>query len=80
MRNNKEYKDEIFYSECCGLCEHYLGSHYSIKGSNAGFRLHETRLEKVTGSPFSVYSHNWCSKFKLSQEKSDVFKLDARKR
>lgn len=79
MRNNKEYKDEIFYSECCGLCKHYLCGYYSVNASNAGLCLHKTRLEKVTGRPFNVYSHNWCNKFELSDLDGMVFELKNKK-
>lgn len=75
IRNKKEYKDEIFYSECCGLCKYYLLGYYSEGRSNVGLCLHKTRLEKVIGEPFNVYFHNWCNKFELDEKSKENYAL-----
>lgn len=75
MRNNKEYKDEIFYSECCGLCKHFSGRYYSIECSLTGLCFHKTRLS-ITGDYFKVNYHNWCTKFELNEECRGIFGLD----
>lgn len=71
MRNNKEYKDEIFYSECCGNCKYFSEQYYSIEYTRVGLCFRKTNLG-VTKNCFKVYYHNWCKKFKLK----DDFKLE----
>lgn len=68
MRNKEKIQtEEIFYSNCCVLCEHFLAGFSSVLGSNEGYCV--LRKEKV-------FSHNWCTDFYLDKEVEETFELE----